>query len=97
MKPNRSEATGDQYPGQFAPARERPLSVASDSTAFGESPARTLQGVLASRISDGFAMEAEKHVERWPRRHRMLFLVGSASALWAVTIGLASLAGALIH
>src|SRR5437868_2602305 len=54
-----------------------------------ESPARLLQHRLASRISDGFASEANEDVERWPRRQRLLFLIGAASALWAVTIGLA--------
>jgi hypothetical protein len=54
-----------------------------------ESPARLLQHTLASRISDGFASDAGEDVERWPRRQRLLFLIGAASALWAVTIGLA--------
>ena len=98
MKPNRIDAMGDQMSGQFVPARQGPQDVGPDSFTFsGESPARALQGVLASRISDGFAVESDADVARWPRNQRLLFLVGSATALWAVTIGLASLASSLVR
>ena len=98
MRPNRHDAGGREVQSAAAPARERPQpTVASESAMIGgDSPARALQGVLASRISDGFAVERQEQVERWPRHQRMLFLVGSASALWAVTIGLATIIATLI-
>ncbi len=55
-----------------------------------ESPARRLQQTLATRISDGFAVDEHDLAERWPRRQRLIFLLFSATALWAVTIGLAT-------
>lgn len=98
MKPSRSDAMGGRKPDQPGPARERPQGASPDSVEpTGESPARALQSVLASRISDGFAVAAEEHVGRWPRHHRLLFIAGSAMALWGVTIGLAALATAVIR
>lgn len=94
MNRNRVSA-GGQLP-QPLPTRDRPQAAGGDSISH-DSPARTLQGVLASRISDGFALEASDHVEKWPRHQRLLFLVGSASALWAVTIGIASIVAAVIR
>lgn len=97
MKPSRSDAMGGRKPDQPGPTRERLQSVNPDAVAStGESPVRALQNVLASRISDGFALAAEEHVERWPRHHRLLFIAGSAMALWGMTIGIAALATAII-
>ena len=99
MRPNRHDAGGRKIQSAAAPSRDRPQPVGTPEAGAigGDSPARALQGVLASRISDGFAVERQEHVERWPRHQRLLFLVGSASALWAVTIGLASIVAALIN
>lgn len=98
MKRNRLSAEDYPAPSRPASTRDRPQTIGPESINFGsESPARALQGVLASRISDGFSMEAEEHVVRWPRHQRLLFLVGSASALWAVTLGLASIVSAVVR
>jgi hypothetical protein len=51
----------------------------------GSSPARDLQDAIARFVAEQSREESD-HSERWTQRQRLAFMVGSAVAMWTVTI-----------
>ena len=73
------------------PASRRPVVILrpihdeeSEAEGDGSSPARELQDAVARFVAE--RGEQAERSERWPQRQRLVFMVGSAIAMWGITI-----------
>lgn len=71
------------------PAPHRPIVILrpiheDDEGEDGFSPARDLQDAIARFVAE--SREERDQTDRWPQRQRLVFMAGSAIAMWTVTV-----------